>query len=143
MNHILKRLLKIVKMINNEDNAWDNSYNSNLLFNNIKLIPEIIKLTKDIYIAQYDFIEDPYSYYSNISNNSNMTNGNQNNTENNVVINTDTNNNINTANNHNNKNIIINHNNNNQISNIEDSINALLSLGITHIITFTSSHKRY
>ena len=129
-------------MINNEDNAWDNSYNSNLLFNNIKLIPEIIKLTKDIYIAQYDFIEDPYSYYSNISNNSNMTNGNQNNTENNVVINTDTNNNINTTNNHNNKNIIINHNNNNQISNIEDSINALLSLGITHIITFTSSHKR-
>ena len=71
-----------------------------------------------------------------------MTNGNQNNTENNVVINTDTNNNTNTANNHNNKNIIINHNNNNQISNIEDSINALLSLGITHIITFTSSHKR-
>ena len=52
-------------MINNEDNAWDNSYKKESLFNGIKLIPEILKLTKDIYIAQYDFIEDSYFYHSN------------------------------------------------------------------------------
>ena len=130
-------------MINNEDNIWDNSYDKNLLFNNIKLIPEILKLTKDIYIAQYDFIEDPYFYYSNINNNSNTINPNHNNTENNVVVNTDTNYNTNTIN-CNNKNLIINpvNNTNNQIGTIEDSINVLLSLGITHIVTFTSCHKK-
>ena len=127
-------------MINNEDNTWDNSYDKNLLFNNIKIIPEILKLTKDIYIAQYDYIEDPYFYYSNINNNnSNMTNTNNNNIESNIVINTETNNNTNT-NNYYNKNLIINHGNN--TGSMEDSINALLSLGITHIITFTSCHKK-
>ena len=132
-------------MINNEDNTWNNSYNSNLLFNNIKLIPEILKLTKDIYIAQYDFIEDPNVYYSNINTNTNsnltVNNSNINTTENNLVINTDTNNNINNIN-CNNKNIIINHSNNNPNGGKEDSINVLLSLGITHIITFTSCHKK-
>ena len=129
-------------MINNEDNNWDNSYNKNLLFNNIKLIPEILKLTKDIFIAQYDFIEDPYFYYSNINNNNaNSSNNNQNNTENNVIINTETNNNQNTIN-YQNKNLLINHGNNNQINSVEDNINMLLSLGITHIITFTSCHKK-
>ena len=84
------------EMISNDDNTWDNTYHKNLLFNGIKLIPEILKLTKDIYIAQYDYIEDPNFYYSNINNTSNMTNTNQNNTENNAVINTETNNNTNT-----------------------------------------------
>ena len=126
-------------MINNEDNTWDNSYDKNLLFNNIKIIPEILKLTKDIFITQYDYIEDPYFYYSNINNNSNITNTNHNNTESNAVFNTETNNNTN-ANTHHNKNLIINHGNN--TGSMEDSINVLLSLGITHIITFTSCHKK-
>ena len=125
-------------MINNEDNAWDNTYNKNLLFNNIKLIPEILKLTNDIYIAQYDFVEPQNFYYSNINSNSNISHNNSNNVENNLIINTDTNNaNGNSIN----KTILLNHNNN-QITNKEDSINILLSLGITHIITFTSCHKK-
>ena len=125
-------------MINNEDNAWDNTYNKDLLFNNIKLIPEILKLTNDIYIAQYDFVEPQNFYYSNINSNSNISHNNSNNIENNLIINTDTNN---TNGNSNNKTILLNHNNN-QITNKEDSINILLSLGITHIITFTSCHKK-
>ena len=96
---------------------------------------------KDIFIAQYDFIEDPYFYYSNINNNANSSNNNQNNTENNVIINTETNNNQNTIN-YQNKNLLINHGSNNQINSVEDNINMLLSLGITHIITFTSCHKK-
>ena len=122
-------------MINNEDNAWDNSYKKESLFNGIKLIPEILKLTKDIYIAQYDFIEDSYFYHSNTNN----INNNQNITTNSNAINTE-NNNMNNINN--NKNIIINQYNNNQIGSTEDSINVLLSLGITHIITFTNCHKK-
>ena len=125
-------------MINNEDNAWDNTYNKDLLFNNIKLIPEILKLTNDIYIAQYDFVEPQNFYYSNIIPNSNISHNNSNNIENNLIINTDTNN---TNGNSINKTILLNHNNN-QITNKEDSINILLSLGITHIITFTSCHKK-
>jgi hypothetical protein len=125
-------------MINNEDNAWDNTYNKDLLFNNIKLIPEILKLTNDIYIAQYDFVEPQNFYYSNINSNSNISHNNSNNIENNLIINTDTNN---TNGNSINKTILLNHNNN-QITNKEDSINILLSLGITHIITFTSCHKK-
>ena len=128
-------------MINNEDNAWNNTFNKNLLFNNIKLIPEILKLTNDIYIAQYDFIEPPSFYYSNINSNANSNianNNNINNPENNLVINTDT---YNTNGNSINKTILLNHNNN-QINNKEESINILLSLGITHIITFTSCHKK-
>ena len=125
-------------MINNEDNEWDNTYNKDLLFNNIKLIPEILKLTNDIYIAQYDFVEPQNFYYSNINSNSNISHNNSNNVENNLIINTDTNNaNGNSIN----KTILLNHNNN-QITNKEDSINILLSLGITHIITFTSCHKK-
>ena len=128
-------------MINNEDNAWNNTFNKNLLFNNIKLIPEILKLTNDIYIAQYDFIEPPSFYYSNINSNANSNianNNNINNPENNLVINTDT---YNTNGNSINKTILLNYNNN-QINNKEESINILLSLGITHIITFTSCHKK-
>ena len=128
-------------MINNEDNAWNNTFNKNLLFNNIKLIPEILKLTNDIYIAQYDFIEPPSFYYSNINPNTNSNianNNNINNPENNLVINTDT---YNTNGNSINKTILLNYNNN-QINNKEESINILLSLGITHIITFTSCHKK-
>ena len=130
-------------MINNEDNTWDNSYDKNLLFNNIKLIPEILKLTKDIYIAQYDFIEDPYSYYSNMTNNnSSNSNNNQKGIESNVAIHNETNNTniINCTN----KQLIINQgpNSNSLMSSTEESINKLLSLGITHIITFTSIHKK-
>ena len=112
-------------MITNEDNSWDNSFDKNLLFNNIKLIPEILKLTKDIFIAQYDYIEE--TYCSNMNNISNQ----------NIINNTK---NINQNNNkcNNSKHII----NNNQSSSSEDIINLLLSLGITHIISFTSVHKK-
>ena len=119
------------EMISNEDNSWDNSYDTNLLFCNIKLIPEILKLTKDIYIAQYDYIEDSSFYYSNNninSSNINPINGAKN--SNNINNNLDAN-----------KNIIMN-SNNNQINNSEDCINILLGLGITHIITFSSFHKK-
>ena len=127
-------------MISNDDNTWDNSYNKDLLFNGNKLIPEILKLTKDIYIAQYDYIEDPSFYYSSI-NNSNIQNGNPINAvkNNNNINNGDAN--MNTINN-NNKNLILNNNNNNQSASSEDCINVLLGLGITHIITFTSFHKK-
>ena len=119
-------------MISNDDNTWDNTYNKNLLFNGIKLIPEILKLTKDIYIAQYDYIEDPNFYYSNI-NNSNISNGNNiNGSKNGSNINS--NGDMNTINN---KNIIMNFSNNNQNTSSDDCINLLFSLGITHIITFT------
>ena len=127
-------------MINNYDNAWDNTFNKNLLFNGIKLIPEILKLTKDIYIAQYDYIEDPSFYHSSI-NNCNNTKGNTANggkNGNNVNNNGDAN--MNTINS--NKNLIMNSGNNNQSGTSEDCINLLLSLGITHIITFTSLHKK-
>ena len=127
-------------MINNEDNAWDNTFNKNLLFNGIKLIPEILKLTKDIYIAQYDYIEDPSFYHSSI-NNCNNTKGNTANggkNGNNANNNGDAN--MNTINS--NKNLIMNSGNNNQSGTSEDCINLLLSLGITHIITFTSLHKK-
>jgi len=124
-------------MISNDDNTWDNTYNKNLLFNGIKLIPEILKLTKDIYIAQYDYIEDPNFYYSNI-NNSNISNGNNiNGSKNGSNINS--NGDMNTINN---KNIIMNFSNNNQNTSSDDCINLLFSLGITHIITFTSFHKK-
>ena len=124
-------------MISNDDNTWDNTYNKNLLFNGIKLIPEILKLTKDIYIAQYDYIEDPNFYYSNI-NNTNISNGNNiNGSKNGSNINN--NGDMNTINN---KNIIMNFSNNNQNTSSDDCINLLFSLGITHIITFTSFHKK-
>ena len=125
-------------IISNDDNTWDNSYNKNLLFNGIKLIPEILKLTKDIYIAQYDYIEDPSFYYSSM-NNSNSTNGNSvNGAKKGSNINNNGDSNMNSINN--NKNIIMS--NNNQSTSSEDCINLLLSLGITHIITFTSFHKK-
>ena len=127
-------------MINNEDNAWDNTFNKNLLFNGIKLIPEILKLTKDIYIAQYDYIEDPSFYHSSITNcnnsKGNAANGGK--SGNNANNNGDAN--MNTINS--NKNLIMNSGNNNQSGTSEDCINLLLSLGITHIITFTSLHKK-
>ena len=128
-------------MINNDDNAWDNTFNKNLLFNGIKLIPEILKLTKDIYIAQYDYIEDPSFYHSNI-NNSNNTKGNTANggKSGNIASNNNGDANLNTINS--NKNLIMNSGNNNQSGTSEDCINLLLSLGITHIITFTSLHKK-
>ena len=127
-------------MISNDDNTWDNSYNKNLLFNGIKLIPEILKLTKDIYVAQYDYIEETSFYYSNL-NNSNIPNGNPiNYAKNSNVANNTSESNNNIANS--NKNIIVNYSNTNQTGNSEDCINLLLSLGITHIITFTSYHKK-
>ena len=121
-------------MISNDDNTWDNSYDANLLFCNIKLIPEILKLTKDIYIAQYDYIEDSSFYFSNNNlnpSNINTINGakNSNNINNNLEVNY-------------NKNIIMNSNNNNSMNNSEDCINLLLGLGITHIVSFTSFHKK-
>ena len=127
-------------MINNDDNTWDNSHNKNLLFSGIKLIPEVLKLTKDIYIAQYDYIEETSFYYSNL-NNSNMPNGNSiNYSKNSNVPNNPGEANNNIANN--NKNLIMNYSNTNQTASSEDCINLLLSLGITHIITFTSYHKK-
>ena len=44
-------------MIFNVDNSWDNSFNKEDLFKGIKSIPEIIMLTKDIFLCEYDYIE--------------------------------------------------------------------------------------
>ena len=129
---------KCEDMIDNEDNSWDNTYDKNLLFNNIKLIPELLKLTKDIFIAQYDYIEDPVSYYSNINNNSNNNNLNYNNNGNEK----NTNNSGQVNNNKNTYNTNAFNNNSNMLSSSEDCFNLLMSLGITHIISFTNLHKK-
>ena len=43
-------------MINNNDNSWDNSFTKEEMFKGIKSIPEIIMLTKDIYMCEYDYL---------------------------------------------------------------------------------------
>ena len=97
-------------MINNNDNSWDNSFTKEEMFKGIKSIPEIIMLTKDIYMCEYDYFE---SFNNNI-------NGNNNNCGNNCNIN----------------------NNNSELSNSNNIINILLSMGITHIISFTPTHNK-
>ena len=39
------------------ENCEDNSFNKEDLFKGIKSIPEIIMLTKDIFLCEYDYIE--------------------------------------------------------------------------------------